>query len=239
MCTCTKPSSSAPQESHQLHLQAGNEHGPGYVQPVCLPAETILCCLQSTTAMSFQCWLWCSKQKCHFCFALSSCCALGCSKLFSAHCYQAGMLWIWKNTSGVAVLEKPSQPCSSWINCVPCCTFAQPQSVPEPMSFQLCLSSTNALTAAAWELRMYQQCSLSGDACWFSWWDELVAWLNTDGTATWEAALKKWVGPRHLPACYCVVLSSLVSVFWTPFASCSSACLAGDAGQLSVGGTQK
>lgn len=120
MCTCTKPNTSAPWESHQLHLHAGNEHGPGYVQP----AETILCCLQSTTAMSFQCWLWCSKQKCHFCFALSSCCALGCSKLFSACCYQARMLWIWKKTSGVALLEKLSQPCSIWINCVPCCTFA-------------------------------------------------------------------------------------------------------------------
>lgn len=80
------------------------------------------------------------------------------------------MLWIWKKASGVALLEKLSQPFSSWISYVPHCTFAQPQSVssqlvPELVSFQLCLSSADVLAAAAWKLRVYQQLSLSGDAC--------------------------------------------------------------------------
>lgn len=75
------------------------------------------------------------------------------------------MLWIWKKASGVTLLEKLSQPCSIWISRVPRCTLAQPQSVPEPVSFQPCMSSDDVLAAAAWELRVYQQCSLSGDAC--------------------------------------------------------------------------
>lgn len=116
--------------------------------------------------------------------------------------------------------------------------FAWPQSLSWWVSFQLCPSSADVLAAAAWGTRVYQQHSLSGAVCWCCWLDELVDRLNTSGAAAWKAALKKWVGPRHLPACFCVVLSSLVSVLWTRFASCSSACLA-DASQLVVVGIRK
>lgn len=76
----------------------------------------------------------------------------------------------------------------------------------------------------------------SGDACRLG---ELVDWLNIGGKGTCKAALKKWVGLSHVPTGFCVVPSSLISIFWTPFAFCSSACLAGDAGQWVVAGRQK
>lgn len=55
MCACNEPSNSALQESHQLHIQADNEQGPGHVQLMCLPAEIIY--VQSMTAVSFRCWV--------------------------------------------------------------------------------------------------------------------------------------------------------------------------------------